>query len=122
MEKTINTITKIVVWIIMALGVIFTFWTINNGSHFDGNVALQNEVLNPYFMLSAIVFVIAAAVALLFPIGQMAGNPKSLVRALISLGILALVYIISWSLASDSIDASFYKEFNITPGQSKFIG
>ena len=83
---------------------------------------MQKKVLNPYFLLSAIVFIIAAAAAILFPIGQMAGNPKALVRALVSIAVLAVIYLISWSLASDSIDADYYKEFNISPGQSKFIG
>lgn len=122
MEKTINNITKIVIYLIMALGLVFTVWTIMKGDDLKGNLDLQAQVLNPYFLISLITLLLAAATALLFPLIQMISNPKALVRSAISIGALALIYFISWSLASGNIDAPYYAEFNIGEGMSQFIG
>lgn len=124
MEKLINNITKVVVYLIMALGVIFTFWTISKGDTLSltDNAEETNQLLNPYFLLSIITFVIAAAAALFFPIGQMASKPKSLISAGISIVFLAVVYGISWSLASDDISASYFAKFDITATMARLIG
>lgn len=124
MEKLLNNITKIVVYLIMALGVIFTFWTISKGDDLNltENAEETNMILNPYFWLSMITFIIAAAAAILFPIGQMASKPKSLIRAGISIAVLAVVYGISWGLASDDISQDFYAKFEITASTARIIG
>ena len=124
MEKLINNITKVVVYLIMALGVIFTFWTISKGDTLSltENPEETNQLLNPYFLLSIVTFVIAAATALFFPIGQMVTKPKSLISAGISIAFLAVVYGISWALASDDISAAYFAKFDITATVAKLIG
>lgn len=122
MEKLFNNITKIVVYLIMTLGVVFTAWTISKGGGLKDDAILADQVLNPYFILSIVTIIIAAAAAILFPLGQMASNPKTAVRAGISIVILAAVYLISWSLASDSVVEPVYQKFNITPTGARFIG
>ncbi|MBN2746070.1 MAG: hypothetical protein JXR34_05030 [Bacteroidales bacterium] len=122
MEKILNTVTKVVVYLIMGLGVFFTFWTISAGGDLETDPALANKVLNPYFILTAVTMVLGAAAAILFPMGQLASNPKSLIRSAISIGVLALIFIISWSMASDSTAEPYYQTFNITATMSKFIG
>jgi len=124
MEKLINNITKIVVYLIMALGVIFTFWTISKGDNLSlsENAEETNMILNPYFWLSFITFIIAAAAAILFPIGQMASKPKSLIQTGVSIAILAIVYGISWSLASGDTSLAYFAKFDITTTVSRLIG
>ncbi len=122
MDKLLNNITKIVVYLIMALGIAFTVWTISKGDDLDGNVELSDKVLNPYFLLTLVTMIIAAAGAILFPLGQMFLNPKAALKTGISLVILAVIYGISWSLASDSIAGEYFAKYNVTESMSKFIG
>lgn len=122
MEKLLNKITKIVVYVIMALAVFFTIWTLSQGSLLEIDKELANKVLNPYFILTLITFLIAAATALFFPLGQLASNPKAAIKAGASIAILAIVYIISWSMASDSTVEPYYQTFDISATMSKFIG
>jgi uncharacterized membrane protein YkvI len=122
MEKVLNNITKIVTYLIMALAVVFTFWTMSQGDDLKTDAALANKVLNPYFLLTLITLIIGAAGAILFPIGQLATSPKSAIRAGISIAILAGVYLISYTLASGSTAEEYYQTFNISEGMSKFIG
>lgn len=124
MEKLINNITKVVVYLIMALGVIFTFWTLSKGDSLSltDNAEETNQILNPYFWLTMITFIIAGATAILFPIGQMATKPKSLINAGISILFLAVVYGISWALASDDISAAYFAKFEITASVARLIG
>ncbi len=123
MEKLLNNITKVVVYLIMALGVAFTVWTIAKGSELTlDNMELVDKVLNPYFGVSFVTFLIAFAAAVLFPLGQMFMNPKAAIKTGISLAVLGVIYLISWSLASDNNVGKYFTENHITPAQSQFIG
>jgi hypothetical protein len=121
MEKLLNNINKVVVYLIMALGVAFTIYTIANASELTADSAAADKILNPYFLLTLVTFIIAGASVILFPIGQMISNPKNALRAAISIGALALVYLVSWLLSSDSIAEPVYQKFEITPLVSKLI-
>ena len=122
MEKLLNKITNIATYLIILLGVFFTLWTITKGDNLAGDVDLQSSLLNPYFALSAIALIIALAATILFPIGQMLSNPKSAIGVGISIAVLALIYILSWSMATGETDASYYQTFDISSNLSRFIG
>lgn len=122
MEKILNNITKIAALLIMLLAVAFTGWTLYTGSDLETDEALADKVLNPYFMLTMVTMILGAAAAILFPLAQMVTNPKSAIRAGISILILGIVYFISWSLASDSTAEAYYQTFNISSTMSQFIG
>jgi drug/metabolite transporter (DMT)-like permease len=83
---------------------------------------LVDKVLNPYFGVSFVTFLIAFAAAVLFPLGQMFMNPKAAIKTGISLAVLGVIYLISWSLASDNNVGKYFTENHITPAQSQFIG
>jgi polyferredoxin len=85
MEKLLNNINKVVVYLIMALGVAFTIYTIANASELTADSAAADKILNPYFLLTLVTFIIAGASVILFPIGQMISNPKNALRAAISI-------------------------------------
>lgn len=122
MERSLNKITKIVTYLIMLMGVIYTVFTIIKGDDLKGDLGLQAQILNPYFALGGISLVIAIAATVLFPIGQMADNPKSATGAAISVAVLAIIYLISWSLATGETDAAYYQTFDISSQLSRFIG
>ena len=60
--------------------------------------ALNNFTYWTYFMVAVAVFV-----TLIFPIAHMVTNPKSGLKTLISLAVLALVFFIGYQLADDTI-------------------
>ena len=67
-------------------------------------------------------FILATAGALIFPMISIFSSVKSTLKMLITFGILAAIYGISWAMADGNIDAVVYTDFNITATMSQFIG
>lgn len=65
---------------------------------------------------------LTALVTIIFPIINTILNPKSGKTVLIGLIGFVILYVISHSLASGSIEGEVYQNFNITEGISRFIG
>ncbi|MBL4709469.1 MAG: hypothetical protein JKY48_13620 [Flavobacteriales bacterium] len=63
---------------------------------------------------------LATAVAVVFPILAMTKNPKAAKSALIGVGALAVVFIISYALAGDEMTPK-YEKFISGPGESKLV-
>ncbi|RMF28916.1 MAG: hypothetical protein D6765_05215 [Bacteroidetes bacterium] len=79
-----------------------------------------------YFGLYAtfLLLLVAAGLILVFGIYQMVTHPKAAVKGIIGIGILAAIFLISYSLADPAGTGSLkatMEEFNITPGVSKYI-
>ncbi len=64
---------------------------------------------------------LAAIAALVFPLIHSLQNPKQAIRGLVSVAIIALIFIIAYSMASDAITPAMKKEA-LSPGIGKFIG
>ena len=64
---------------------------------------------------------VAALAALVFPLVQSAQNPKQAIRGLISFGIIALIFIVAYSMASSDMTPAM-KTFGLSTGIGKFIG
>jgi hypothetical protein len=66
------------------------------------SVDLQNSLVSPYISFATYILIITAILAVVFSIINMIKHPKLLVRSLISIGILAVLVVISYSMASDA--------------------
>jgi inner membrane protein involved in colicin E2 resistance len=69
-----------------------------------------------------ILLIITLVLLLAFPIKFFIANPKQGIRFLIALGGFAVLYGISWALASGATDAAVYETNGITSGVSRMIG
>ncbi|MCF8297168.1 MAG: hypothetical protein K9J13_06450 [Saprospiraceae bacterium] len=92
-------ISKIVSILFMALGAIFLALIWANGSE------TQNNLIDPYFTITYIIFGLCAFFAIAFPIAFMIMNPKQALRALFVLVAFVVIFGIAYFLASDSVDS-----------------
>lgn len=122
MDKTIVNITKIFTIIVMAAAVVFTGLVIANQTDMKTNIDLADKILNPFFGITEFVLGLGILITLLFALGQLFMTPKAAVRALVSVALLGVLYLVSYLSASSNIDAPVYQEFNITSGESRLIG
>jgi len=77
----------------------------------------------PFLILSYILFGIAVIATLGFALVQIFGNAQAAKRALMGLGILVVVVLISWLIASPEIPKFIgSEEFNLTPAISRNVG
>jgi len=106
----------------MAAGVVFTGLVIANQSDMKTNIDLADKILSPFFGITEFVLGLGILITLAFSMGQLFMTPKAAVRALASVALLGVLYLISYLSASGNIDAPVYQEFNITSGESKLIG
>ena len=69
-----------------------------------------------YFMV-----LIAAVLAIGFPLYIASKNPKSLITSGIGLGSILVLFLIAWLISGNEVNAS-YAEFGVDESLSKFIG
>lgn len=67
----------------------------------QGTPAAEPLATDEILMWAFILLIIAAAASLIFPLVFFIMNPKNTVRALVVLGIIAILVVVSYSLASD---------------------
>jgi len=85
-----------------------------------GTTTIFNAGLFCAIALIAICFIISV----LFGVYQLATNPKGAVKFIISIGVIAVLFFILYSMATPETTAKMQalsQEFNITDGVSKFI-
>jgi hypothetical protein len=124
MEKNIVVrIFKIISIILILVGVVFIaiIWT-KSEADIKGSVALQNQILNPYFMAAYIALGLCVVLALIFPIINIITQPKNAVRVLIGVGLIVVVGFISFSVASNEFTELQLRAYKITETGSRQIG
>ncbi len=122
MDKTIIKITKIFTIIVMIGAGVMAALVIANSDPMKTSVALADKLLNPFFYTSYILLGIGILITLLFAVIQMLMTPKTAIRALVSIGLLGVLYLIAYLSASGNIDAPVYQEFSVSSGESRIIG
>ena len=65
--------------------------------------------------------IVAAVLALAFPLWIASKNPKSLVGTGVGLGSILVLFLVAWLLSSSEVYSS-YAEFGVDASLSKFIG
>ena len=122
MDNMIVKGTKIFTIVSMAIAVILTALVIKNADTMVTDPALANKILNPTFGVGIFLLGAGTISVLAFAISKMISEPKSAIRALISIGFLGFIYLIAYLSASDNIDAQVFQEFDIDSSESKLIG
>jgi hypothetical protein len=124
MEKNIVVrIFKIISIILILVGVVFIaiIWT-KSEADLKGNLALQNQILNPYFMAAYIALGLCIVLALIFPIINIITQPKNAIRVLIGVGLIVIVGVISFSVSSNEFTELQLRAYKITETGSRQIG
>ncbi len=83
---------------------------------------VTDGVLDGYFYVAYIAFGISVFFALLFPIIQMASNPKGAVRALIAVGIVVVIWFISAAFSGNEFSADQLEKMKVTAETSVLVG
>jgi len=74
-----------------------------------------------FLYLGYIMVVVAAVSAVLFSLLNLVTNPKSMVRAGISVVGIVVLFLIAYSLSGNEVTVD-YAKFNIDPDTSKLVG
>ena len=122
MDNIIVKVTKIITIIFMVAGAVFSALVIWNSGDLKGNPTLTATLLNPYFGIAVTLLGLGVLSILVFTILQYITEPKAAIRALISIGLLAVIYLVAYFTASGNIDAPVYEKFDISSSESKIIG
>ena len=103
MNSSLSKILSVVSGVIGIVAVYFLIRIIMEGDDpITESVDLQNSLVSPYITFATYVLIITAIIAVVFSLINLIKHPKLLVRSLISLGILAVLLVISYSMASDA--------------------
>lgn len=109
-------ILSYVSYLLLAIGVIFV------GLFFFGAMD-EGTFANSFIIWSYILFGIAAVAVLGFAIFQLVSRPKQAMGALMGIGALGVVVLLSYIFASGEIPQFLgYEKFDITEGLSKYVG
>lgn len=65
--------------------------------------------------------IVATLGAIILPLINTLGNPKSLLKSVLGIAVIGVVYLISWSISGDEVTAKYIK-FDITSTSSQVIG
>jgi len=65
--------------------------------------------------------IVAAFLAIAFPLWIASKNPKSLIQTGIGLGSILVLFLVAWLISSNEVYSS-YAEFGVDESLSKFIG
>jgi len=124
MEKNLTVrIFKIVSLILILAAVVSIVLVWAKGDvEIRANASLQNQLLNPYFMIAYIALGLCIALALLFPVINIITQPKNAVRVLIGVGALVLIGVIAFAVSSNEFTELQLRDLNTTEIVSKRVG
>ena len=109
-------IFKIILYVLTALLSIFLCFGV-----YVSDKSLDTSV-DVGLLFSVILSVIAIAAMIIFPIAYMISHPESAKRSLIGLGILAVVFGLSYMVSGNEILLSYEKVGFTSPTYSKLVG
>jgi hypothetical protein len=123
MDKKILLITKIVVFSLVAIALVFQILMIAYNSIFQSPTAeaLDSSILGGYLNVAYIALAIAIIVALIFPVIQMISSPKNAIKALIGVGVIVVLGLISYLFASNDFSPQQLDKLQITVSTSIWV-
>lgn len=81
----------------------------------------MESFVNIILYVSYLLAVIAILGAIILPLINAIGNPKSLLKSVLGIAVIGVIFLVSWSISGDEVTA-VYTKFNITSTSSKVIG
>lgn len=109
-NKLVALITKIISWGIMGLSIIVAlvyFFRISGAAP-----EMEEVIAAPYINWAIVLLLIAALLAVIFPLIHFILNPKNIAKVLVSLGALAVVFIVSYLLSDTTPIVTATSAFN----------
>lgn len=91
-------------------------------SAFELSEGGSENVLNGYFYVTYIAFGISLFFALLFPIIQMASNPKGALKTIIMIGIAVVLWFVAKGLATNQFSPQQLENLKVTAETSVTVG
>jgi hypothetical protein len=124
MEKNLTVrIFKIVSLILILAAVVSIVLVWSKGDvEIRDNAALQNQLLNPYFMTAYIALGLCIILSLLFPVINIITQPKNAVRVLIGLGALVLIGVIAFAVSGNEFTELQLRDLKTTEIVSRRVG
>lgn len=89
---------------------------------YQGDDNVTEGVLDGYFYVTYVAFGISVFFALLFPVIQMASNPKGAVKTLIMIGIAVVLWFVAKGLATNQFSPDTLEKMKITAETSVTVG
>lgn len=79
---------------------------------------MENLFVNYFLPAAFILLILAVAAAIILPLINSFGNPRTLLKSAIGIAVLAIIFLIGWSLSPGEPDP----QYNVTEATSKAIG
>ncbi|MFU8844558.1 MAG: hypothetical protein ACNA7V_12215 [Bacteroidales bacterium] len=118
MDKTIHLIFRIVSIVLIALAVVFQVIVLSRKEE----ALITGSVIDTYSAIAYVALILAALLAIAFPLIHMIRNPKSSIKMLISIVGLVIVGIICYSISVNTFDEIRLIELKTTAEVSKTVG
>ena len=126
MKDNIANISRWVLYILLALSVIsgVVFYLFYDSGRADTVLLedLDNKYLNEFLYWGGILLALTILVTVISPIYGFIVNPKNLGMLLISLGIAAVVVVVAYMFADNSVTEVQAVKYELTEGGSKRVG
>ncbi|MEM7102406.1 MAG: hypothetical protein AAF502_04675 [Bacteroidota bacterium] len=118
--------TAIAFGIGLLIAVLFMITAVSGVNSMGGNPTHEDLYPKGFFDIGLkgayFLLIVAVAALVLFGLWTVVTNPKGAIKGIAGVGILAVIFIISYSMAStDNVDEALKIKENITDGISKFI-
>jgi len=126
MKDNIANISRWVLYLLLALSVIsgVVFYLFYDSGRADTVLLedLNNKYLNEFLYWGGILLALTILVTVISPIYGFIVNPKNLGMLLISLGIAAVVVVVAYMFADNSVTEVQAVKYELTQGGSKRVG
>jgi len=127
--NNISKITSILLYVLMGVSVLLLIMFykatagIPDGADFDTQIAEYGATLDMFMYWAYGLFIVAAVAAIAFPLITMFTRPKEAMKTLVSIGIIAVIVFIAYSLADDTVlNLPGYEGKDNVPETLKFAG
>jgi len=87
-----------------------------------GGDEVSASVLDGYFYVAYVAFGLSLVLAIVFPIIQMASNPKGAVRSLIGFGLAVVLWFVASAFSANEFSAEQLESMKITADTSVMVG
>ena len=88
----------------------------------QGGDDVSDSVLDGYFFVAYVAFGLSLIIAILFPIIQMASNPKGAIRTFIGIGIVVVLWFIASAFSGNEFTAMELEKMKVTADVSVMVG
>jgi len=118
MDNILKKVFYVVSLILIVIATVYQVVVLYQG----GGDEVSESVLDGYFYVAYIAFGISVLFALLFPIIQMASNPKGAVRTFIGIAIAVVLWFVASAFAGNAFTTSELELMKVTESTSVLVG